>query len=99
MTPSKEVRDATGEGPERKKAKSAVELLQEKRQSLAAAHAKYAAALRDRDELAMVDASRLIASLTVLRVELEAEVAAAAEKAASEQAEKRILGISRAVGS
>jgi hypothetical protein len=97
--PSKEVRDATGEAPERKKAKSAVELLQEKRQSLVSVRARYEAARTNRDEVAMADASRLIATLTVILVELEQEAAGALEQEALQKAKERVLGISRAVGS
>ena len=97
--PSKEVRDATGEAPERKKAKSAVELLQEKRQSLVSARARYEAARTNRDEVAMADASRLIGTLTVILFELEQEAAGALEQDALQKAKERVVGISRAAGS
>lgn len=101
--PSKEVRDATGEGPERKsvsaKAKSPSELLTEKRQELDSAGRRYSEAKAKRDHVGMADSLRVIEVLGLLIRELEAEVAAVAEQDALQKAQQRILGISRAVGS
>jgi hypothetical protein len=97
---SKEIENAIGAAPARSvKAKTPSELLQEKRASLASAHARYATAKADRNELAMGEATRLIASLTVLIYELEQEVAGALEQDAIRRAKERVPGISRAVGS
>jgi hypothetical protein len=99
---SKEIENAVGrEGtPARSvKPKSPLELLQEKRAALGAAHALYNAGKAARNEVGMGDATRLIASLTVLCFELEAEVAGAREQDAIQRAKERVLGISRAVGS
>ncbi|MGH7604187.1 MAG: hypothetical protein ACRENK_09355 [Gemmatimonadaceae bacterium] len=94
---SKEIRDAVGEAPER--VKSAAELLTEKRVALAAACASYAAAKAKRDEVTMGEATKSIASLTVLIVDLEQEAARDGEADARKAAEARLLGIKKAYGS
>ena len=97
---SKEVNDAVGrEGTPAKEAKTVVEVLAEKRQSLASAHARYAAAKANRDERAMAEETRLVASLTVLIAELEQEVAGAREQDAIQRGKERVVAISRVVGS
>jgi hypothetical protein len=99
---SKEVDDAVGEAPARK-AKGAVEVLvqvlAEKREALAAAHRAYATAKARRDERAMSEETRLVASLVVIIDDLEREAAEAREQEARQRANERVLGISRAVGS
>jgi hypothetical protein len=97
MTPSKEVDAAAGEAPARV---DVIELLNEKREALSAARARYASAREMRDELAMGDLERQIDALKKEIIpELEAEVAVALEAKGRTEAEDRLLGIKRAYGS
>lgn len=97
---SEEIENAIGAAPARSvKAKSAAEQLQEIRAAIASARASYDAAVADRDWVTMGKATDSIASLTVLRVELEQEVAREVEAAGRKAAEARLLGIKKAYGS
>lgn len=94
---SREIENAVGEAPA-KKVKSSGEILIAKRAALSAARARYDAARANRDEVTMGEATKAVASLTVLIFELEQEAAREVEATGRKAAEARMLGIKKAYG-
>jgi hypothetical protein len=96
MTPSEEVNNATGEGPERV---NVIEMLAAKRVALNEARARYAVGKAVRDEAEMSNESRLIDQLKILIPELERDAQVVLEAQGKAEAQRRLTGIARAYGS
>jgi hypothetical protein len=99
MTPSKEVDDAVGEAPQQVNSVDVAQLLNEKREAMVAARARYKIAREMRDEDEMATEAQRIDALTQIIRELEAADATTREATAKAAAISRLVGVKRAFGS